>query len=145
MEYNTEVYNMAGEALQEFQRRNEKKTEGSIATAVTGPGVGCLRIFRSNFPRERDACINKGVFGRVLSQYQSIRGGYFLGKHPTEVFGKVRYGLSILPNSPVGFGTNPIPVPETSVTSVLPRKIPRVPPVYPTEHALRGYLFCMSG
>ena len=35
------------------------------------------------------------------------------GKHPAQVFGKVRYGLNILPNTPVRFGTRSIPVPDT--------------------------------
>ena len=48
-----------------------------------------------------------------------------LGEYPAEVFGKVRYGLNALPYIPVWFGTNSIPVPNTSVASVRPPKIPR--------------------
>ena len=49
---------------------------------------------------------------------------------PTEPYRSVRYGRNTLPNSPVWFSTSSIPVPDTSVASVRPPKIPRVP-VYP--------------
>ena len=69
--------------------------------------------------------------------------GDVLGKYPTEVFGKVRYGLNIPPpNTPVWFGTSSIPVPYPSVTSVRSPKV--VSRVYtgiiqysPTEHTHR--------
>ena len=43
---------------------------------------------------------------------------YLLGNYPAEVLGKVRYCLNILLNTPLTFGTNSIPVPDTSVSSV---------------------------
>lgn len=42
-----------------------------------------------------------GVFGRVRS---IVYRRYFLGKYPTEVFGKVRHGLSTLQSTPVRLG-----------------------------------------
>ena len=45
----------------------------------------------------------------------------------------VVYGT--LPNTPVWFGTELIPVPNTSVSSVRKPKMPRVP-LYPSEHTL---------
>ena len=42
--------------------------------------------------------------------------GYLLGKYPTEVFDKIRYGLNNVPSTPVWFGTNLLPEPDTSVS-----------------------------
>ena len=52
------------------------------------------------------------MFGRVLRSYQSTPAGVFFSvyTYPTEVFGKVRYGLNALPNTPAWFGTSLIPV-----------------------------------
>ena len=76
------------------------------------------------------------MFVRVLRPYRGIPGVFVIGKYTTEVFGKVRYGprYSAEHSGMVEFGTNsiPVPVPDSSVTSVLPPKIPWVPvPVYP--------------
>ena len=60
----------------------------------------------------------KGMLGRVRTK---VYRGCSLGKYPTEVFGQVRYGLNTLPNNPVWFGTNSIPVTYTWVSSVRPQ------------------------
>ena len=60
----------------------------------------------------------KDVLGRVRTK---VYRGYLLSKFPTEVFGKVRYGLDTLPNTPIRFGTNSTPVPDTSVSSLRPQ------------------------
>ena len=62
----------------------------------------------------------QGCWGRTR-EYR----GCLLGKYRTEVFGKVRYGLNTLPNTPVRFGMNSIPVPGTWVSSAPPPKILR--------------------
>ena len=61
--------------------------------------------------------------GYVLKDTGSICSVITL-PNPTGVFGtielyqSVRYGLNTLPNTPARFGTNSIPVPGTSVSSV---------------------------
>ena len=67
--------------------------------------------------------------------------GEFLGKYPTRVLGKVRYGLNTRPNTPVGFGTTSIPVPDTSVTSTQPL----IPVPNTLVRACRGYFPYQSG
>ena len=72
--------------------------------------------------------IGKYNFERLRSLgYVPKYRGYLLGKYPTDVFAKVRYGLNILPNATIWFCTNSIPAPDTSVSSVGPLKILRVP------------------
>ena len=56
-----------------------------------------------------------GTSVRPPYRYVALQYGYTGGIHPTEV---VRYGLNTLPNTPVWFGTNSMPVPDTSVCSV---------------------------
>ena len=61
--------------------------------------------------------------------------GYTGGIYPT---GVVRYGLNTLPNTPVWFGTNSIPVPDTSVRvhrGYLSYRSGSVRPQYSTEHS----------
>ena len=41
-------------------------------------------------------------------------------KYPTEVLGKLRYGLNTVPNTPVRFGTNSTQVPEKFGTTSIP-------------------------
>ena len=72
--------------------------------------------------------------GRIRT-FIKVCQGYLLGKYSTEVFGEVRYGLNTLLNTPVWFGSNPIPVPDTLVSSVRPPKIPRV---YTTRYRILG-------
>ena len=57
----------------------------------------------------------KAVFGRVRIK---VFRGYLLCKHPTEIFGNVRYGLNNVPNTPVLFGTTSLREPDNSVSSV---------------------------
>ena len=58
--------------------------------------------------------ISKGMFGKVRTK---VYRGYLLGKYPTEPYRSVRNGRNSLQNTPVWFGTNSIPVPDTSVSS----------------------------
>ena len=90
----------------------------------------------------------KGVYGRVRTK---VYRGYLLGKYLTEVFGKVRYGLNTLPNTPVKFdtasipyrtsvwfGTNSTPVPDTSARvcrGCLPYRRGSVRPQYRAKHS----------
>ena len=91
-------------------------------------------------PRHRGSSINQHGLRMtdpmVCSVYRvrtKVFRGYLLGLCPTKVFGKVRYGLSTLPNTQVRFSTKSVPVPDTSVASVHPpKRIPRVA-VNPTE------------
>ena len=63
----------------------------------------------------------------LLRPYQSTPFFFFLlGKYPTEVFGKDRYGPNTGTRRFGKFGTTSIPVPDNSVTWVRPPKIPRV-------------------
>ena len=62
------------------------------------------------------------MFGRARTE---MHAGYLLDKFPTELFGKVWYGLSTLLTTPVRLGMNSIPVPDTSVALARPPKIPR--------------------
>ena len=56
----------------------------------------------------------------VLYRDADVPGVFARCVHNTDVHGKVRYGLTTLSNTPVRFGTNWIPVPDTSVRSVRP-------------------------
>ena len=78
-----------------------------------------------NFPRECSVGYATGI--RVYRGRITYRSGSVRPQYPTEYR-----------STPVWFGTNSIPVPETSVKSVRPSKIPRVP-VHPTEHIILGY------
>ena len=55
----------------------------------------------------------KGMFDRVRIK---VYRGYLLGVYPVEVFGKVRYGFNTLPDTPVCFGANSIPVLDNSAS-----------------------------
>ena len=69
--------------------------------------------FRVNARPKAFIIIQKGMFDRVRIK---VYRGYLLGAYPVEVFGKVRYGLNTLPDTPVCFGANSIPVFDTSVS-----------------------------
>ena len=58
--------------------------------------------------------------------HTKVYRGYLLRKYPTEPYRSVRYGRNTQPNTPVRFGTNSIPVPDTSVSSARPQYL------YPT-------------
>ena len=51
----------------------------------------------------------------VVGYVRRVYREYLLGKYCIEISGevKVRYGLNVLPNIPVRFGTNSILVPDT--------------------------------
>ena len=76
----------------------------------------CIRVFVYRYVSS-----SKGVIGRVFRTCQRRLGENWLGEHPTEAFGKVRYGLNALPNTPVRFGTTSIQAPDTSVSSIRPQ------------------------
>lgn len=79
----------------------------------TRPFLGVLRLFVGLVRRlghgdsgTRYVVVNfKGVFGGVSTKVHR----WLLGKYPTEVLGKVRYGLNTLPKTPVRFGMVSIP------------------------------------
>ena len=87
---------------------------GSSIHAVGTPIAGTMQLMERpmGYPMIKDS---KGMFGRVRTKL--YRGG-FLGKYPTGPYRRVRYGLNILPNTPVRFGTTSTPVSETPVIPV---------------------------
>ena len=59
------------------------------------------------------------MFGRFRTKVYRV---CLLGKYPTEPCQSVRYGRNTLLNTPVRFGTNSIPVPDTLASSMRPPK-----------------------
>ena len=81
-------------------------------TAV--PAALCSELYQRSLHRFNYKLI-KGMFGRVRTK---LYRGYSLVKYPTEHCRSVRYDRNTLRNTPVRFGGNSKPVPETSVSSV---------------------------
>ena len=75
----------------------------------------CCKLTLTN----SNSLYTKDVFGRVGTK---VYRGYSLGKYSIpRSFSKVRYGLNTLPNIPVMFSANSIPVPDSSISSVRPQ------------------------
>ena len=68
------------------------------------------------------------MFGRLRTK---VYWGGVADRYPTEPYRIVRYGRITLPNAPVRFGTNSIPIPRNfgnpGMNSILVRRVP----VYP--------------
>lgn len=62
--------------------------------------------------------------GMTTKSYRTLSGSSIRPRYPTEPYRSVRYCRNTLPNAQERFGTNSIPVPYTSVSSVRPPKIP---------------------